>query len=246
MIARSLGGKPIRHGVARVKRRLPPERLASLLHEERDSFAIARKRMVDEQLRARGISDPRVLDVMERLPRHIFVDEALHGQAYQDRPLQIGEGQTISQPYTVALMNQLLGLKGHERVLEIGSGCGYQTAVLAHLVKDVFAIERLKPLALKAVRRLKQLGLRNVTLRVGDGTLGWPEQAPFDAVTVAAVSPEIPLPYVSQLKEGGRLVIPTGPDHDQMLLLLEKNGDRLIELGRAPCRFVKLIGRYGH
>jgi protein-L-isoaspartate(D-aspartate) O-methyltransferase len=169
----------------------------------------------------------------------------LKSQAYQDRPLNIGSGQTISQPYIVALMDELLGLKGDERVLEIGTGCGYQTAILAQLAAEVYSIERIKALALKAIRRLKALGIRNVVIRVGDGTLGWAEKAPFDVITVAAATPEIPAPFLEQVKEGGRLVIPHGTGGVQSLMLLEKRSGRWITLKESPCRFVKLIGKYG-
>lgn len=212
-----------------------------------EKFAIAKKRMIDEQLIARGISDSRVLAAIAAIPRHIFVDEALQDQAYQDRPLNIGAGQTISQPYIVALMDQLLALKGTERVLEIGTGCGYQTAMLAVLAKEVCSMERIKPLALKAIRNLKSLGIRNVTIRVGDGTLGWPERAPFDAITVAAASPEIPRPFWEQLKLHGRLVMPTAVGAGgQMLLLLEKRRNGWAKLSELPCRFVPLKGKHGY
>lgn len=210
------------------------------------SFAVARKRMIDEQLIARGIRDERVLAAIEKIPRHLFVDEALQGQAYEDRPLNIGEGQTISQPYIVALMDELLQLKGNERVLEIGAGCGYQTAILATLAREVCAIERIKSLALKAIRRLKQLEIRNVVLRVGDGTLGWPERAPFDVITVAAASPHIPEPFWVQLKSGGRLVMPTATPEGQLLTLLEKRKTSWAKLAEVPCRFVKLVGKHGY
>lgn len=208
-------------------------------------YGIARKRMVEEQLLARDIRNPHVLALMQSIPRHLFVDEALKSQAYQDRPVNIGAGQTISQPYIVALMDELLGLKGHERVLEIGTGCGYQTAILAHLAAEVYSIERIKSLALKAIRRLKQLGVHNVVIRVGDGTLGWAEKAPFDAITVAAATPEVPDPFLVQLKEGGRLVIPRGTGGIQSLMLLEKRQGAWVTLKESPCRFVKLIGKYG-
>ncbi len=210
-----------------------------------DFFRIVRKRMIEEHLVARGIRDPRVLAAMEKIPRHVFVEEALRDQAYQDRPLPIGEGQTISQPYIVALMDQVLELKGDERVLEIGAGCGYQTAVLATLAREVYAIERIKSLALKAIARLKRLGVRNVSIRVGDGTLGWPEQAPFDAITVAAATPSIPAPFLAQLKEGGRLVIPMEREGEQRLLLLQRVGGAWKALSETPCRFVPLIGAHG-
>ena len=209
-------------------------------------FKVARKRMIQEQLLDRGITDARVIGIMETLPRHLFVEEGLQDQAYHERPLAIGGGQTISQPYIVALRDEMLELKGDERVLEIGTGSGYQTAILASLTREVFSIERIKPLALKAIGRLKKLNCRNVTVRVGDGSMGWPEKAPFDVITAAAASPEVPKPYLDQLKEGGRLVMPTGENDVQSLILLEKRAGAWVKLQEVPCRFVKLIGKYGH
>lgn len=207
-------------------------------------FHIARKKMVNEQLVARSILDTRVLEVMGRTPRHEFVDPGMASQAYQDHPLNIGLKQTISQPHIVALMSQLLELKGEEKVLEIGTGSGYQTAVLSQLAKKVFSIERLTSLSNKARRTFYRLGFLNITLRIGDGTLGWPEEAPFDAIIVTAASPEVPETYTHQLAEGGRLIIPVGPEESQDLLLIRKISGRLHSEKRAECRFVKLIGQY--
>ncbi len=206
-------------------------------------FALARERMVVEQMEHRGIRDPRVLRTMRKVPRHRFVDEALVGRAYGDYPLPIGEGQTISQPYMVALMTETLGLAGHERVLEIGTGSGYQTAVLAELCGKVFSVERIKMLADRAIRTLDSLGSYNVLVRVADGSLGWREEAPFDAIMVTAASPEVPQALVEQLAPKGRLVIPVGDAHGQTLRkgIREDDGIRWQELG--GCVFVKLIGQ---
>lgn len=214
--------------------------MAHLSHD----FAKVRKRMVAEQLAGRDIIDERVLKVMGEIPRQIFVDEALSDQAYQDHPLAIGLGQTISQPYIVASMTQALNLKGTEKVLEIGTGCGYQTAVLANLVAQVYTIERIKDLALKARRHLKELNLRNIVMRAADGTQGWPEAAPFDAILVAAGSPAVPAPLVAQLAEGGRLVVPVGSEDSQNLIRIIKKDGRAFSEDLGPCRFVKLVGRH--
>ncbi len=206
-------------------------------------FDLPRGRMVTEQLERRGIRDPRVLRAIAKVPRHLFVEEALIGRAYGDHPLPIGEGQTISQPYMVALMSEALELGGHERVLEIGTGSGYQTAVLAELCGKVFTIERLKSLADRAMRRLDELGYYNVLARVGDGSLGWREEAPFDAVMVTAAAPDVPPALLEQLAVKGRLVIPVGDAYTQVLrkCVREDTGMRWADLG--GCVFVKLIGQ---
>ncbi len=208
-------------------------------------FAIPRERMVAEQLARRGIRDARVLRAMGKVPRHRFVDEALSGRAYGDYPLPIGERQTISQPYMVALMTEALELVGHERVLEIGTGSGYQTAVLAELCSKVYSVERIKALADRAIRMLDSLSYYNVLLRVGDGSLGWREEAPFDAILVTAAAPTIPDPLVEQLATKGRLVIPVGDVYSQELRkgVKEDDGMRWTDLG--GCVFVKLIGGQG-
>ncbi len=213
---------------------------------QQDIFAIARERMVREQIEARGIKDPRVLAAMRKVPRHLFVDEALWPQAYNDYPLPIGEGQTISQPYIVALMTAALELKGDEKVLEIGTGSGYQTAILAELAKSVFTIERVNDLMLRAKKILDRLGYFNVAYKVGDGTLGWPEMAPFQGIIVTAAAPDIPLPYLEQLDVGGRIVIPVGDRSAQVLYKVTKlpNGE-LKKENLGGCRFVPLIGKYG-
>ncbi|MEW6269616.1 MAG: protein-L-isoaspartate(D-aspartate) O-methyltransferase [Thermodesulfobacteriota bacterium] len=209
-------------------------------------FDRLRKRMVEEQLAGRGIRDRRVLSAMATIPRHVFVDEALRERAYDDHPLPIGHGQTISHPYTVALMTEALELQGTERVLEIGTGSGYQTAVLARICANVFTIERIAALAGRARRVLDQLGLYNVALRVGDGTIGWNAEAPFDAIIVTAGTPQLPRPLLSQLRAGGRLVVPVGEEDSQTLMRLRVEADGVTEEYIGDCRFVKLLGRYGH
>ena len=206
-------------------------------------FALARERMVMEQLERRGIRDSRVLRAMRKVPRHRFVDEALVGRAYGDYPLPIGEGQTISQPYMVALMTEALGLVGHERVLEIGTGSGYQTAVLAELCAKVFSVERIKGLADRAVGILDSLGYCNVLVRVGDGTLGWRDEAPFDTILVTAGAPVIPESLIEQLDPKGRIVLPVGDASTQVLRkgVRKETGIHWTELG--DCVFVKLIGQ---
>jgi protein-L-isoaspartate(D-aspartate) O-methyltransferase len=205
----------------------------------------ARLRMVDEQLAARGIKDRRVLSAMGRVPRHLFVEEALRDSAYGDHALPIGEQQTISQPYMVALMTETLALKGSERVLEIGTGSGYQTAVLAELAAKVYSIERIDSLAAKARRLLASLGYRNVQIKVFDGTYGWKEEAPFDAILVTAGSPEIPMPLTEQLKEGGRMVIPVGERTTQVLKKVTKTSAGIEVTSLTGCVFVPLIGSHG-
>ena len=205
----------------------------------------ARLKMVDEQLAARGIKDRRVLSAMGRVPRHLFVEEALRDSAYGDHALPIGEQQTISQPYMVALMSETLALKGTERVLEIGTGSGYQTAVLAELAAQVYSVERIDSLAVKARRLLTTLGYRNVQIKVFDGTYGWKEEAPFDAILVTAGSPEIPMPLTEQLKEGGRMVIPVGERTTQVLKKVTKTPAGIEVTALTGCVFVPLIGGHG-
>jgi len=205
-------------------------------------------KMVDTQLRSRGIRDARVLKAMEKIPRHLFIEEALRDQAYSDGPLPIGENQTISQPYIVALMTEALELKGHEKVLELGTGSGYQTAVLAELAGRVLSIERISFLAAKARKILDSLNYFNIALRVGDGTYGWREEAPFDGIIVTAGAPRVPDILIEQLAVGGRLVMPVGNRFTQDLLkvtrLSEKTGDTETE-DLGGCRFVSLIGEHG-
>lgn len=203
-----------------------------------------RELMVKAQLIPRGIRDKRVLAAMERVPRHLFVDASTMTNAYSDMALPIGEGQTISQPYMVAVMTELLELNGTERVLEVGTGSGYQAAVLAELSKDVFTIERIAALAERAKKKFQDLSYANIHCRVGDGSLGWPEEAPFDRIIITAGAPEIPKPLTEQLAEGGILVIPVGDLYSQMLLKSRKTGDNLSREYHTPCVFVPLIGQH--
>jgi len=201
--------------------------------------------MVEEQIMARGIKDLRLAGAMRKVPRHLFVEEAMHSQAYTDHPLPIGEKQTISQPYMVALMTEALSLTGKEKVLEIGTGSGYQTAILAELASKVFSVERIRPLAIKARKLLLELGYLNTEVKFSDGTVGWLDESPFDAIMVTAGSPEIPQPLVDQLKVGGRMAIPVGDIHAQDLIRIIKTEDGIKKEDLGGCRFVKLIGKYG-
>jgi protein-L-isoaspartate(D-aspartate) O-methyltransferase len=202
-------------------------------------------KMIETQLRRRGITDAPVLAAMGKVPRHEFVPEQLRARAYEDVPLPIGDGQTISQPYIVAAMTAALHLRTGERVLEIGTGCGYQAAVLAQLVKEVFSVERRPELALGASARLARLGYANVHVHCGDGTLGLSEFAPFDAILVAAAAPAIPEPLLAQLDEGGRMILPVGDTEHQELQLIEKRGAVLHKSALEGCRFVPLVGCHG-
>jgi protein-L-isoaspartate(D-aspartate) O-methyltransferase len=204
-------------------------------------YAARRDAMVASQIALRGVTDERVLDAMRAVPRHRFVPAALRGAAYADRPLPIGEGQTISQPYIVALMTESLGSRAHGKVLEIGTGSGYQAAVLAEIADTVYSIEIIPALAARARAILDTLGYRNIHIRAGDGYFGWPEAAPFDAVIVTAAAPRIPEPLVSQLRAGGRIIIPIG-DALQELELYEKRADGLKLISRMPVRFVPMKG----
>lgn len=210
-----------------------------------DVFTRRRLTMVQEQIEARGIRDPRVLAVLRKVPRHEFVPLSHRHLAYEDHPLPIGEGQTISQPYIVALMTELLELTPESKVLEIGTGSGYQAAVLAELTPHVFTIEILPSLAQRARTTLARLGYPHVRVRTGDGYQGWPEGIPFDAILVTAAPPEIPPPLIAQLKVGGRLVIPIGSEGDQELLRIRKTPQGLQRDRIAPVRFVPLIRRGG-
>ena len=210
------------------------------------SFSIARRRMVEEQVIARGIADQRVIDAMFKVPRHKFVEQALEGKAYQDAPLPIGEKQTISQPYMVAVMSEALALTGSETVLEIGTGSGYQAAVLALLADRVFSLERIPSLARRARKVLDECGFSKVNIRLADGTQGWQEMAPFDAILVTAGAPEVPQHYLDQLALGGRLIIPVGDRESQLLLRVTRTGEKdYIEEQMLGCRFVPLIGNHG-
>lgn len=209
-------------------------------------YAIARRRMVAEQVVARGVKDQRVIDAMLRVPRHLFVPEALAAQAYSDFPLPIGDRQTISQPYMVAVMSEALQLKGGEKVLEVGTGSGYQAAVLALLARQVFSLERIPALARQARRTLDGCGFARVNVRVTDGTFGWEDEAPFDGIIVTAGAPAIPQPYRAQLAIGGRLVIPVGDRLSQVLMRVTRVSERDFREERLlGCRFVPLVGDHG-
>ncbi len=208
-------------------------------------FPKARLKMVEEQIVHRGIQNPKIISAMKKIPRHLFVEEALQNQAYSDHPLPIGEKQTISQPYMVALMTESLQLTGEEKVLEIGTGSGYQSAILAELSEKVFSIERIRPLAIRARNLLYELGYFNVEIKIFDGTLGWMDESPFDAILVTAGSPDIPQPLVDQLGIGGRLVIPVGDAFSQDLFRVTKTEKGVKKEDLGGCRFVKLIGKYG-
>ena len=205
----------------------------------------ARQEMVRTQIAARGVTDPRVLAVMRALPRHLFVQEGWRHQAYLDTPLPIGEGQTISQPYIVALMTTLLELKPTDRVLEIGTGSGYQAAILGMLAGEVTSIERIAAVAARAEAHLQEVGVTNVTVLVQDGTGGYPPGAPYDAILVTAGTPSIPPPLLEQLADHGRLVAPVGGQDLQELVLIRRDGDRYEEYPEGAVRFVPLIGEHG-
>ncbi len=211
-----------------------------------ENYDSARLRMVEQQIRERGVHDERVLEVMRHLPRHEFVPEAYRDQAYADNPLPIGEEQTISQPYIVAVMTEALRLTGKERVLEVGTGSGYQTAILAGLAAQVYSLERHAPLAETAATTLERLNIENVELHVGDGSQGLPDMAPFDAILVTAAAPSIPGTLRSQLSpEGGRLVIPVGDAKNQFLERVIRRGNKWDIQRIGAVRFVPLIGVYG-
>jgi protein-L-isoaspartate(D-aspartate) O-methyltransferase len=209
------------------------------------SFEAARHEMVARQIRSRGIRSTRVLDAMESVPRHLFVPPQFVAGAYNDEPLPIGEGQTISQPFMVAAMAEALSLEGNERVLEVGAGSGYQAAILSRLAASVIAVEMQPALASSASEHLSALGYTNVRVEVGDGSAGWLAEAPYDAILVTAGAPEVPQPLIQQLAEGGRLVIPVGPPDQQELMRIVKRDGRTTQQTLYACRFVPLLGRYG-
>jgi protein-L-isoaspartate(D-aspartate) O-methyltransferase len=212
---------------------------------EKKDYAAQRLEMIEKQMRRRGITDPAVLAAMLAVPRHEFVPEEIRSSAYEDAPLPIGGGQTISQPYIVAAMTAALRLRLRDRVLEIGTGCGYQAAVLSLLAKEVFTIERRPELASGASAKLARLGYSNAHVHCGDGTLGLPELAPFDAILVAAAAPAVPKPLLAQLVEGGRIILPVGDAEHQELQLIEKRGDTFPMKMLEGCRFVPLLGYHG-
>ena len=207
-------------------------------------YAGHRQKMIEEIIN-RGIKDPRVIEAMSRVPRHLFVRDSFHHKAYGDHPLPIGESQTISQPYVVAAMSEALQLTGEERVLEIGTGSGYQTAVLSELAAQVFTIERVKSLGQQAKQLLDKLGYTHINYKIFDGTYGWQELGPYDAVVVTAAGPEVPQALIDQVKDGGRIVAPIGDDQGQELRLYTKRGKRLSMKHMGDCFFVPLIGKYG-
>ncbi len=215
------------------------------MKNEQKKYARWRQDMIDNQIISRGITDPRVIDAMLAIPRHLFVSEALVDSAYGDFPLPIGEGQTISQPFIIAEMSQCLELKGHERVLEIGTGSGYQAAVLSRMVYKVYTIERNNTLFLQTRKLFDRLKYHNIVTRYSDGTQGWQEECPFDAIIVTAGGQQIPMPLIEQLSVGGRLVMPVGGNFSQELLKVEKTESGIKTTNLGSCRFVKLIGQHG-
>lgn len=215
------------------------------MNDESTKFSRWRRDMVENQIIARGINDPLVIQAMSQVPRHLFVSEALVDSAYGDFPLPIGEGQTISQPFIIAEMTQSLSLTGQERVLEIGTGSGYQAAVLSHIAYRVYTIERNNTLYLQTRKLFDRLKYHNIVTRYSDGTLGWKSESPFDAIIVTAGGNQIPEPLVNQLNEGGRLVMPVGGLHSQELLRIEKTSTGIRTVNLGGCRFVKLIGEHG-
>ncbi len=210
-----------------------------------ERLLINRANMIEHQLRRRGIKDERVLDAMDQVPRERFLPETQWAEAYADRPLPIGQEQTISQPFMVALMTEALALQGKEKVLEIGTGSGYQTAILAKLADKVFTVERIRSLGRDAEKRLADMGIFNVLVRIADGTHGWKEEAPFDAIIVTAGAPAAPAPYLEQLKVGGRLVIPIGDRSVQTLYCYTRERNQIVKENLGRCIFVPLVGHYG-
>ena len=208
-------------------------------------FEELRDVMVRTQLIPRGIKDERVLRVMNKVPRHLFVNEPIQYKAYEDMALPIGEGQTISQPYMVAVMTELLELKGTEKVLEVGTGSGYQAAILSELSKEVYTIERFEKLAQEAREKFQELGYNNIYVKAGDGTLGWPEKAPFDRIIITAGTPRVPDPLIQQLAQGGIIVAPVGERFSQQLIRVKKSDRELSEEFHTMCVFVPLVGQYG-
>ena len=215
-----------------------------LTEPDLQAYAGQRRKMVEKQILGRGIKDLSVMEVLSRVPRHLFVNSSLQHRAYGDCPLPIGENQTISQPYIVALMTQVLDLKGGERVLEIGTGSGYQTAILAELASHVFTIERVKPLVKKTKELLEGLKYKNIVFKTFDGTYGWRDQSPFDAILISAATPSIPKSLIEQLADKGRLVAPVGERESQDLIVLNKNGNKVMERKIGSCKFVPLIGKF--
>jgi protein-L-isoaspartate(D-aspartate) O-methyltransferase len=219
--------------------------LRTKLMVDKASYEAKRQSMVEEQFLTRDITDKRVLEAMRKVPRHLFVPEEHRHLAYSDCPLPIGQNQTISQPYIVALMTQMLALKGDETVLEIGTGSGYQAAVLSLVAREVYTVERFENLAKRALKAINELDIKNVTVLVGDGTRGWPEQAPYDAVLATAAAPNVPQPLLDQLADGGRLVIPVGGRIGQYLECWFRDGEKFRHEQTVAVAFVPLLGEYG-
>ena len=215
------------------------------MENELKKFVIKRQDMIENQIVARGINDKAILDAINDIPRHLFVDSTLIDSAYEDYPLLIGEGQTISQPYIIALMTKHLEIQKNEKVLEIGTGSGYQAAVLAKLSYKVYTVERKISLLLKAKKLFDQLKLHNIVTKYTDGTLGWKEKSPFDAIIVTAGGQKVPEPLIEQLSIGGRLIMPVGDSSSQVLMKIERTKNKLISTNLGQCRFVKLIGQHG-
>jgi protein-L-isoaspartate(D-aspartate) O-methyltransferase len=220
-----------------------PKKKNNQKNDADDGFMDLRKRMVEQQIRARGITDQRVLDAMRKVPRHLFVPETMRQSAYNDEPLPIGEGQTISQPYIVAYMTEKLKLKENDRVLEIGTGCGYQSAILAEIVKQVYTVELIESLSLKAKKILSDLGYDNICFRVGDGYKGWPDFSPYDAIMVTAAPPRIPETLKKQLGSDGKMLIPVG-DVFQELVLISRKKNKYRRETLLPVRFVPMINAH--
>ncbi len=215
------------------------------MEKEPPKYARQREKMVDSQIEVRGITDPKVLAALRKVPRHHFVSEALRDLAYGDFPLPIGDQQTISQPYIVAEMTQALQLYEKDRVLEIGTGSGYQAAVIAQIAFRVYTIERINSLLVQARNLFDRLQYHNIVTRYSDGTTGWVDESPFDAIIVTAGAPEVPSPLISQLADGGRMVVPVGDQHSQDLVKLYKDQNGIHRTNLGGCRFVKLVGEYG-
>lgn len=225
---------------------LSAQRAAMIGSSQKIDFKRSRERMVRDQIEARGVQDPAVLRAMRKVPRHLFVEEALIPQAYEDHPLPIGHGQTISQPYVVAWMTELLEVGPGMKVLEIGTGSGYQAAILAELGAYVYSIERVRPLYQMARQRLADMRYTRARLKVDDGTLGWPDEAPFDRILVTAGGPKVPAPLVAQLAEGGRMVIPVGASRrSQSLFLVRRENERVVLRDLGGVMFVDLVGAHG-
>jgi len=208
-------------------------------------YSRAREKMVKEQILGRGIKDPKVIDALTRVPRHLFVPEALLGQAYGDTALPIGEGQTITQPYMVAFLSEALNLQGNEKILEVGTGSGYQAAVLACLAERVYSVERIRGLLERARKALDRIQCHNVVTKLSDGSYGWLEEAPFDAILITAGAPSLPQPLLGQLKAGGTMVIPVGDRSCQRLIRIRKDPQGYSQEGLLECNFVSLVGEYG-